>query len=63
MQQGHEWGGVELGLRWQNFRYLRCATLTAVFVCFRQSKIQPYLGSGIMAMPQSVRVWLVCSRC
>ena len=27
--QEQSWGGVELGPRWQNFRYLRYATLTA----------------------------------
>ena len=31
-QQGQDGGGVELGPRWQNFRYLRCATLTAVLL-------------------------------
>ena len=28
--QEREWGGAELGPPWQNFRYLRYATLTAV---------------------------------
>ena len=28
-RQEQERGGVELGPRWQNFRYLRYATLTA----------------------------------
>ena len=28
---GQEWGGVEHGPRWQNFHYLRYATLTAIW--------------------------------
>ena len=29
-KQDQVWGGGELGPRWQNFRYIRCATLAAV---------------------------------
>ena len=38
-QQDPGWGGVELGPRWQNFRYLRFATLTAALYKY------PLMGS------------------